>query len=1151
MILRIICLLSMFSFVGALNAQAPQQFKFQAVARDAMGNPYNNANLAVRVSIVRDGTAGFIDYSERHTVTTSPLGVFDLAIGNGSPISGLMEDVDWANHPYYLKIDIDPDGGNNYLNLGSSQLLSVPYAIYAGASGSGGDDPTDELQSLVYDPDTQTLSLTDGNSIVLDITAGSNSQSLTYDPNTGNLTISNGNTVNIPSGAVGPQGPQGDQGPQGEIGPAGPQGIPGPQGPQGPAGQDGTGISIQGTVATTNDLPGNGNNQGDLYIVAADGNGYVWDGNMWTNVGQIQGPQGPQGVPGAVGPQGATGPQGLTGLQGPQGNVGPQGPQGLTGPTGPQGATGVQGEEGPAGPQGIPGPQGPQGPTGPQGPAGPAGNYTAGAGIQINGDEISATDASSTNELQTLSLNGSQLSLSDGGGNVDLSTLSSGLSLPYFAEQQETTALLYLHNQNTNSGFGLAGTVGTSADELPNGYAGVLGQAGNTHGVYGLNLQGTFAGVYGESQSADGYGIIGDGANGGIGGYFQSSQAQRAALATGVGRIGLGTSSPLDKVEISDSEKTRLTLSGDGSNGVSSFAFRKFRDQGVYEGWLWEADQSNLARPKLSLYDYNFNIGQPDNEVRQELYSIDRKDLILGNLYTHRWSGIAQFGPYVTLQGRGGGQAMLELYPAADGDIAQTINMTSFYNEEEELTTYRLARGTYDTTFDLQFIENFPLYEATYRNQFGVKQHKFYGSVKIDGSDNPFFDGAMLDLLLDTPDAEHTIELSSGKDANNYATFGFQESYLANGGGGAYTNPLYQVTAYPQASPLGTGGSHWMHGQIQTNQLTVSDEPFDLLGPNPFSKAYISPALGSGLVGLHVEGEGVQAPALQVYNPDGTAIEVLGNVGIYNLSPKEELVIGDNLTTDWNVPAATIGNSLGGAVEIGNATTSLQLEAGTSLNEVRLRGKSAAGSGVSPIIIETAQLNVGYNPGTDDIRAYPMRVQQNTTSTGGNYGLNLINGNVPTANWELYIPTGGDLIFYYDGSSRGMIDETSGNYSALSDERQKTNINNLSGSLTKVLQLQPKEYNYRHTTDKRYIGFLAQELQQVFPEMVKEIDGRAEGEARTLMVDYNQLSVVAIAAVQEQQAIIDKQAQQLNEQAQELEDLKERLARLEKLLSDK
>lgn len=90
--------------------------------------------------------------------------------------------------------------------------------------------------------------------------------------------------------------------------------------------------------------------------------------------------------------------------------MGPQGPQGLTGPTGPQGLTG---------------PTGATGPQGPQGPQGPAGTYTAGSGINISSNTISAVDNSATNEIQTLSLAGTTLSLSNGGGSANLSSLGS------------------------------------------------------------------------------------------------------------------------------------------------------------------------------------------------------------------------------------------------------------------------------------------------------------------------------------------------------------------------------------------------------------------------------------------------------------------------------------------------------------------------------------------------------------------------------------------------------------------------------------------------------------------------------------------------------------------------------------------------------
>lgn len=159
-------------------------------------------------------------------------------------------------------------------------------------------------------------------------------------------------------GATGPAGPQGEQGPQGEPGPAGPAGIqgdpgpagpqgpvgpqgiqgdPGPVGPQGPQGEPGTSVQLIGSVPSVADLDNLQNTQvGDLYVVTATGDGYVWNGISWDNVGPIRGPAGPQGD---AGPQGVQGLQGETGPAGPQGEPGPAGPQGEPGLGIPLGGT--------------------------------------------------------------------------------------------------------------------------------------------------------------------------------------------------------------------------------------------------------------------------------------------------------------------------------------------------------------------------------------------------------------------------------------------------------------------------------------------------------------------------------------------------------------------------------------------------------------------------------------------------------------------------------------------------------------------------------------------------------------------------------------------------------------------------------------------
>ena len=134
-----------------------------------------------------------------------------------------------------------------------------------------------------------------------------------------------GDTGDIgPQGPQGPQGPKGDtgdigpQGPKGETGDIGPQGPKGdtgetgPQGPKGDAGKDGTGVTILGSYPSINELNAAHptGNAGEAYMI--DGNLYVWSmtENVWSNVGNIKGPQGEQGIQGPKGDTGETGPQG-------------------------------------------------------------------------------------------------------------------------------------------------------------------------------------------------------------------------------------------------------------------------------------------------------------------------------------------------------------------------------------------------------------------------------------------------------------------------------------------------------------------------------------------------------------------------------------------------------------------------------------------------------------------------------------------------------------------------------------------------------------------------------------------------------------------------------------------------------------------------
>lgn len=121
-----------------VSAQAPEKMSYQAIVRNASGQLLTNQNVAVRVSVLQGSAAGTSVYSERVTGTTNVNGLVSLEIGSGTVISGTFSSINWGANSYYLKTETDTAGGTNYTITGTSQLLSVPYALYAKSSGGGG-----------------------------------------------------------------------------------------------------------------------------------------------------------------------------------------------------------------------------------------------------------------------------------------------------------------------------------------------------------------------------------------------------------------------------------------------------------------------------------------------------------------------------------------------------------------------------------------------------------------------------------------------------------------------------------------------------------------------------------------------------------------------------------------------------------------------------------------------------------------------------------------------------------------------------------------------------------------------------------------------------------------------------------------------------
>jgi len=160
---------------AVMYAQAPQAINYQAIARAGNGGLLVNQTLNLRLSILEGGPQGSVVYQESQSSLTNQFGLFTLKVGQGQAITGTFSQIPWANGDMWASVEINQAG--SFISIGETQLLSVPYALYALESGSGG--------------------------------------------------------------GTGPVGPQGPPGPVGASGPAGADGAPGPVGPQGPPGADG------------------------------------------------------------------------------------------------------------------------------------------------------------------------------------------------------------------------------------------------------------------------------------------------------------------------------------------------------------------------------------------------------------------------------------------------------------------------------------------------------------------------------------------------------------------------------------------------------------------------------------------------------------------------------------------------------------------------------------------------------------------------------------------------------------------------------------------------------------------------------------------------------------------------------------------------
>ncbi len=275
---------SLFAF-----SQAPQGINYQAVIRNTSGTVVSSSTVGLQFRIVQGSITGATVYKEKFTAQTTNLGLVNVVLGQGTPLTGTFNTINWATGPYFLEIAADAAGGTNYTVLGIQQMASVPYALYAEKSGT--------------------------------------------------------------PGTPGPQGATGATGATGAQGPIGLTGATGPAGTNGTNGQNAlakTTTEAAGSNCTTGGvkieygLDANNNGTLDVAEINAALTKYVCNGAVGAT--GAQGAQGIQGATGAQGPIGLTGATGPTGAQGPIGLTGATGAQGIQGAVGTNGTNGTNGQ---------------------------------------------------------------------------------------------------------------------------------------------------------------------------------------------------------------------------------------------------------------------------------------------------------------------------------------------------------------------------------------------------------------------------------------------------------------------------------------------------------------------------------------------------------------------------------------------------------------------------------------------------------------------------------------------------------------------------------------------------------------------------------------------------------------------------------------
>lgn len=138
--IRVATLFCSVIMAGSLFAQVPQKMAYQAVIRDNGDQLVSNAPVGIQISVLQGSMFGAAVYVETQTPTTNSNGLASFDIGTGTPLLGAFSSIPWSGGSMFLKLEIDPTGGSSYSVSNTTEITSVPYALYSLNPGPAGPE---------------------------------------------------------------------------------------------------------------------------------------------------------------------------------------------------------------------------------------------------------------------------------------------------------------------------------------------------------------------------------------------------------------------------------------------------------------------------------------------------------------------------------------------------------------------------------------------------------------------------------------------------------------------------------------------------------------------------------------------------------------------------------------------------------------------------------------------------------------------------------------------------------------------------------------------------------------------------------------------------------------------------------------------------